>query len=175
MSLFGRDSQKPPTVEPLPHVPSAPVHQLGPATLIAENTRMSGKISGTNDLRIEGEFDGTLNIDGDVSISSTGKVKATIKASRVTVSGRVTGNINGDRIIQLEPTACVVGDLQAPKILVKEGASLQGKVEMVRSGVATPQTDTKNAGKGSKKPDQPGAPDKPAEFNRPAIQDKPSP
>ncbi len=131
MGLFGRDTQtqKPQTGQV--QRGSSPSPLPGSTTTIAEGTKISGEINGSTDVRIEGEFDGSVTISGIVVIGGTGKVKARIHAATVTVAGRVDGDIFGDQIVELEPTAIVTGNLLAPKILIREGASLQGRVEMV--------------------------------------------
>jgi len=109
---------------------SSPSPLPGSTTTIAEGTKISGEINGSTDVRIEGEFEGSVTISGIVFVGGTGKVKASIHAATVTVAGRVDGDIFGDQIVELEPTAVVTGNLLAPKILIREGASLQGRVEM---------------------------------------------
>lgn len=130
MGLFGRDSQ---TNTPGPvqaQGPSSPAPRSGSTTTIAEGTKVSGDITGSGDLRIEGEFEGSVAISGIVFVAGVGRVWTSIRAARVTVAGRVDGDIFGDQMIELEPTAVVNGNLLAPKILIRKGASLQGRVEM---------------------------------------------
>jgi len=137
MGLFGRDSQTKtdrPT-QSLKTPSSGP--RTGTLTTIAEGTKISGDIGGSSDLRIEGEFEGSISISGIVFVAGSGQVRTSIRAAKVVVSGRVDGNIAGDQMIELEPTAVVNGDLLAPKILIREGASLQGRVEMASPPPAT--------------------------------------
>ncbi|MCD4749623.1 MAG: polymer-forming cytoskeletal protein [Thermoanaerobaculales bacterium] len=130
MGLFGRDSQpSPPISQPSPKA----AHSGGPqveATIIARGTRFEGKLSGATGITIDGELDGTIAISGNLQISVSGRVKATVRARSVSVSGHVTGDIAADEKIQLEESAVVQGDLCSPRILIMEGATLQGKVEM---------------------------------------------
>ncbi len=148
MGLFGRDTQtqKPLTMQAQRDASPAPVP--GSTTTIAEGTRISGEIKGSTDLRIEGEFKGSVTISGIVFVSGTGKVRASIHGATVTIAGRVDGDVFGDQIVELEPTAVVNGNLLAPKILIREGASLQGRVEMASP---TPETSTLKDAPGKKK------------------------
>ena len=130
MGMFGRDTQtKTPRAALSPTQQSSTV-LTGSTTTIGEGAKVSGDISGSSDLRIEGEFDGSISISGLVFVAEAGKVRTSIRAPKITVAGRVDGDIFGNQMIELEPSAVVNGDLLAPKILIREGASLQGRVEM---------------------------------------------
>ena len=130
MGLFGHDTQTKTPRATQSHTVQSDRSHPGSTTTIAEGTKVSGEISGSSDLRIEGEFDGSVSISGLVLVAETGQVRTSIRASKVTVAGRVDGDIFGNQMIELEPSAVVTGDLLAPKILIREGASLQGRVEM---------------------------------------------
>jgi len=131
MGLFGRDSQtNRPQQGQVNRTSSPSSPSPGSTTTIGEGTKISGEIHGSTEIRIEGEFEGSIAISGIVFVGGTGKVKASVHAATVNVAGRVDGDIFGDQIIELEPSAVVTGNLLAPKILIREGASLQGRVEM---------------------------------------------
>lgn len=154
MGLFGRDSQAK-THEPVQSPRISPTtQQAASSTTIAEGSKISGEITGSNNVRIEGEFQGSVSISGIVVVADSGQVQASIRAARVLVSGRVDGDIFGDQMIELEPTAVVNGNLLAPKILIREGASLQGRVEMASPPQATASPQGSNAK--SKKKNQRG-------------------
>lgn len=109
---------------------SAPGPSMGLTTMVAEGSRVSGEIGGSSDVRIEGQFEGIISISGIAFISKSGHARANIRAASVAVSGRVDGDVSADQMIELQPTAVVDGNLLAPKILIREGAALQGRVEM---------------------------------------------
>lgn len=137
MGLFGRESQSNTNPQTQSMRTASPVQQAASSTTIAEGSKVSGEITGSNDVRIEGEIQGSVSISGNVVVAESGKVRTSIRAARVVVSGQVDGDIFGDQMIELEPTAVVNGDLLAPKILIREGASLQGRVEMASPPQAT--------------------------------------
>ncbi len=149
MGLFGRDTQTNNPQNGLVQGGSSPSHLPTSTTTISEGTMISGEISGTTDIRIEGDFEGTITISGIVFVGGTGKVRAGIHAATVTVAGRVDGDIFGDQTVELEPTAVVTGNLLAPKILIREGASLQGRVEMASPA---PKTSASKVPQGKQKP-----------------------
>jgi cytoskeletal protein CcmA (bactofilin family) len=53
------------------------------------------------------------------------------------VVGHVTGNLNAADRIQVEATGIVDGDVKAPRLVIQEGAMLNGAVEMGSAASST--------------------------------------
>ncbi len=127
MGLFGKET-RPRESAPTPPDRHPSTRESG--TLIAENTTLKGEIGGSGDVRIEGRFLGSIVVTGFVHVAPGGRVEADVRGARVLVSGRVTGDISADTLVELDADAVVDGSLVAPKILIREGASLRGSVKM---------------------------------------------
>jgi cytoskeletal protein CcmA (bactofilin family) len=79
---------------------------------------------------VDGEVEGSIHLDGhNLTIGQNGRVRASLKAKDVVVQGRVDGNVSAGDRLDLRKTAIVMGDLQAKRIAVEDGAFLKGKVE----------------------------------------------
>jgi len=100
------------------------------ATRIGRGTVIRGAVRGDGDVEIEGRVEGVVSVDGDVTVSSSGRVKAQedLTGARVSVAGAVAGSIRGTSAIVLEDGARVVGDLHAPSIGIRPGGLLRGHV-----------------------------------------------
>jgi len=112
-------------------------------TQLGRSLVVKGDVSGSEDLMIFGQFEGTINMQGHcLTIGPEGKVKAEIQASRVVIYGSVHGNISVRERVEIYKTGHVVGDLLAPGISIEDGAYFKGKIEILREGeaerVATP-------------------------------------
>lgn len=81
-------------------------------------------------LRISGQFDGTLDAKGVLAIGERANVKATIQGEVITIAGTVTGTLTASGRIELLSTARVSGKLITPRLIVQDGAILQGSVDM---------------------------------------------
>jgi excisionase family DNA binding protein len=81
-------------------------------------------------LRINGEFQGTLTTKGNLIIGDTAKVNADIIGENIVIGGRVKGKIKTIKMISLTKTAHVTGDIEAPKVAIEEGAVFNGKCLM---------------------------------------------
>ena len=81
-------------------------------------------------LQINGQFEGTLISKGNLSIGEKARVKATIQGEAITIGGMVDGNVTATSRIELLPTAQVNGKVSSPRLIMRDGAILQGTVEM---------------------------------------------
>ena len=104
----------------------------GPAeidTIIGANAHFRGDIQHDGDARIDGVFEGRIDITGNLIIAEEAKVIADIKANNISVSGAVKGDISGSKVEILED-GCVWGDLKVDSLLLDEGAYLRGQTTM---------------------------------------------
>ena len=83
------------------------------------------------DLVIEGTVEGRVELpNNQLTVGANGVVRAEIQAKCVVVVGKVTGNIQGSERIEIQATGVVDGDVSAPRLVVAEGAVLNGAIEM---------------------------------------------
>lgn len=121
------------TPEPLAAVPaSTPARakeRVEPKeSVISSGLAIEGKISGTGHVRIAGQFKGDAHVEGNLSIEPGAKHQGEVRASTVTVSGELTGNI-GAKHIDVTATGVIVGDVKADTITVASGSRMRGHVE----------------------------------------------
>lgn len=115
--------------------PRAPVRSAGHAT-IGPSIVIKGEVSGNEDLLIQGQLDGSVALGlNSVTVGDGGRVKADITGRIITIEGSVEGNLNAKEQIILRGSATVQGDLKAPRVVLEDGASFRGLVDMgVRGG-----------------------------------------
>ena len=133
MGIFGRDEANPdhqpesksvrPAVSPTPH-------DSDDRTVIARPSKIEGRVSGSGEIVVNGLVNGTIDAAGTVKVADQGRVEATVHGKIVTIAGTVAGDITADERIELEPSARVDGNLTAPRILIKDGATFRGQVNM---------------------------------------------
>jgi cytoskeletal protein CcmA (bactofilin family) len=98
-------------------------------TTIGPNTYFRGEIQSDGGVRIQGIFEGVIDVTGNLVITDGAKVIAEVSANNISISGAVKGNINGNRVEILE-TGRVWGDLTINSLLLNEGAYLRGQTTM---------------------------------------------
>ncbi|MFH0878007.1 MAG: polymer-forming cytoskeletal protein [Candidatus Omnitrophota bacterium] len=82
-------------------------------------------------LRINGKFEGTLEVRGELEIGESAIVDATIIGDEVVISGKAKGDISATKRIILREHAVVEGNLKSPLLSISEGALFQGKCMML--------------------------------------------
>jgi cytoskeletal protein CcmA (bactofilin family) len=133
MGIFGSDDttpdQQPTKKNPKPTTPPPPTN-ASDRTVIARQSRVEGRVSGACEIIVNGVLTGSIDGSGTVTIAEQGKVEATTHGRTVIISGTVNGDISADEKIELEPSARVDGNITAPRILIRDGASFMGQVNM---------------------------------------------
>ena len=120
--MFGKERMQSPAMSS-----AAPVSKI--ETVLGPNAHFIGEIQSDGGVRIEGIFEGTVDITGNLVVSESAKVLATIKANNVSVSGAVKGSVQANRVEILE-TGRIWGDLTVNSLLLNEGAYLRGQTFM---------------------------------------------
>jgi cytoskeletal protein CcmA (bactofilin family) len=99
-------------------------------TFIGSTIVIDGEITGDEDLVIQGTVKGKVALKESLYIEPSGVVEADIETQNVDVSGQITGNITASDKVELKAQCRVVGDIKAPRILIADGASFKGNVDM---------------------------------------------
>jgi cytoskeletal protein CcmA (bactofilin family) len=95
---------------------------------IGQATVIRGTIRGAGDIDLHGRVEGSIDVDGDVTIADSARLRAPVNGARVVVRGAIAGNVRGKDSVVLEEGARVVGDLAAPSIGIRRGGLLRGHV-----------------------------------------------
>jgi cytoskeletal protein CcmA (bactofilin family) len=95
-----------------------------------QGTAVTGELQFSGTLRIDGNFHGSIMTNDVLVVGEHAVIHADIKAGEVEVHGRVFGNIEGKRRIEIHPTGCVRGDIQTPALMVNSGATFDGRSRM---------------------------------------------
>lgn len=104
---------------------------------IGRSIILKGELSANEDLIIEGQFEGTVNLqDHCLTVGSNGKVKAEIQARQVVILGSVNGNVNAREKIEVRRSGNVTGDLTSASISIEEGAYFKGSIDILREARA---------------------------------------
>ena len=129
---------------PMSSLPSRPTDTRsdavrGGAAIIGKSVVLKGQIYGREDLTIDGEVEGTVELqEHRLTIGPNGKVVATIKAREIVVLGTVHGNVEAREKIDIRKEAKVVGDIRTARIVIEDGAYFKGSIDIVRAEAPKP-------------------------------------
>ena len=111
--------------------PSAAPKVLDQRATIGSSILVKGDLSGEEHLLIQGRVEGQITLDGnDLTIGSSGRVKADIHAKVISVEGEVRGNLFGEEKIVIRKTGNVKGNLVTPRVSLEDGATFKGSIDM---------------------------------------------
>lgn len=99
--------------------------------MIGPSIRIKGDLTGEENLIIEGQVEGTIHLDkNDLTIGSSGRIKANIQAKGIIVEGQVEGDIIGKEKVIIRRTGNMRGNIVAPRVTLEDGAMFKGSIEM---------------------------------------------
>ncbi|HUF22579.1 MAG TPA: polymer-forming cytoskeletal protein [Vicinamibacterales bacterium] len=114
---------------------------------IGKSVVIKGELSGSEDLTIEGQVDGKIDLRQNVlTIGPNGRIKAEVFAKAVIVQGEVVGNVTATEKVDIRDAGSVDGDLAAPRIAIADGAHFRGSIDMKREGGAAAKASQPAAG-----------------------------
>lgn len=82
-------------------------------------------------LRINGKFEGTLELKGILTVGKSAQLNAQINGDHIIIAGKVKGRIVAREGLSFLSTAIVEGDIYPRKLSVAEGAIFDGKCFML--------------------------------------------
>lgn len=122
--------------ESAPEVPSG--RPVGFDTVIGSNTSFEGSFVSSGNVRMDGQFAGSLEVSGNILVGESADIHADIHARNISIAGTVRGNVTGNKV-QLLRTGRIWGDISASALTTEEGAFIDGKITMVGHSATRPQ------------------------------------
>lgn len=103
----------------------------GDSAVIGRSIQINGDLRGDEDLRIEGDVSGTVELrNSALTIGKEGKVKAGVYAKSIAVDGETKGDLYATECVSVHANARVQGNIIAPRVSIVEGAHFKGSIEM---------------------------------------------
>jgi cytoskeletal protein CcmA (bactofilin family) len=114
---------------------SNPVRVTSPGlAVIGKAMIIRGQIKSREDLQVDGEVDGTLELPNcRLTVGPNGKVGAGATAREVDVLGSIDGDVDASKKVTIRKGGRLVGDLRTAGIVIEDGAYFKGKIEIINS------------------------------------------
>jgi len=99
--------------------------------VIGRSIKIVGDLKGDEDLRIEGDIDGTIQLlNHNLTIGAEGRINADAYAKSVIIDGEINGDVHGSECVTIRSKARVVGNIVSSRVSVEEGAQFRGSIDM---------------------------------------------
>lgn len=103
----------------------------GEVAVIGRSIQINGDLRGNEDLRIEGDVSGTVQLkNANLTIGKEGKVRADVYAKSIAVDGTTEGDLYASERVVVHVNAQVRGNITSPRVAIEEGARFKGSIEM---------------------------------------------
>lgn len=118
------------------------------AAHIGKSVVIKGELSGSEDLYLDGEVEGTIELENHtLVIGPNARIRANIGAKEVVIHGKIEGNISGSERVELRKSCVLSGDIHTRRIVIEEGAFFKGSVDLEQAGkVQSPRAAAASAG-----------------------------
>ena len=106
-------------------------------SLPGKTLKIVGEVRATGELVIEGRVTGPITCeDGTVEVAATAVIEGDVIARDITVWGRAAGQLIATDVVDVRPGAVVAGAVIAPRLILSENATLNGRVDPKRLDAA---------------------------------------
>src|SRR5262245_45878552 len=93
-------------------------------TIVGPGTELEGNLRTSESVRIDGKIKGEVSAEA-VILGASGVVLGDISANRVTIAGRVKGNVSAVASLELLPKGQIYGDIRTNKLVIADGATFE--------------------------------------------------
>jgi cytoskeletal protein CcmA (bactofilin family) len=151
------------------------------STIIGESILINGNLNGDEDLTVRGRVEGTVTLTKTLVVEPTGVVKAEVQVKNCVIAGAVAGNVTASESVEITREGRMIGDISAPRVIIVDGASFRGRIDMgefevregerpaLARGSARPALGARRPAAKAESPAEKGLPPKPPEPPVPAA------
>ncbi len=105
-------------------------------TVLGPDAKFKGELTFDTAAMVQGAIEGSVKSKGKLFIADGSRCKATVVAGEVAIEGHIEGNIQATERIELKPNGKVTGDIVASRMIMAEGAAIDGHVRIGLDGKA---------------------------------------
>lgn len=103
-------------------------------TIIGESSRIEGNVYTKASLRIEGQIEGDIETEGDVTIGKQGEAVSNIQARNVLNAGIIRGSVQTKGELTITESGKLIGDIQVASLSIANGGQFHGTSTMDKAG-----------------------------------------
>ncbi len=96
-------------------------------------SHMDGELRFEDTFRVDGKLTGKVVSRGDLVVGERGEVNGIVEVGRLYVSGTLKGTVQATARIEITASGRLLGDIQAPTLVIEEGGFYEGRCTMERA------------------------------------------
>ena len=100
---------------------------------VGNGTTLTGEANFKGMLRVDGHLSGRVSsADGTLIVSTNGQVDANVEVAVAQIYGTINGDVTASKRIEMGRVSRVTGNIQAPALVIENGAIFEGSCRMVQ-------------------------------------------
>lgn len=108
-----------------------------PTTIISKGTVIEGTIRTDDDIKIYGQIyckGGEVSVEtkGEIYLDSESSILGNLNVSNIDIQGNVYGNVISSGAVVVKQNSKLRGDVKCKSLLIEEGASYMGNIEITK-------------------------------------------
>jgi cytoskeletal protein CcmA (bactofilin family) len=105
---------------------------------LGAGTKINGKLHFDGPATIDGEVEGEIASQSNVTVGQQAIIKGKISAASILVQGKVMADVQAEKRLEIQPPGSVVGDVMTQSLVIGDGAILEGHISMKKEGRVLP-------------------------------------
>jgi len=111
---------------------------------LGKGSRVSGKLNFDGTVRVDGHVEGEIAAQDTLIVGERAVVTAQISGNTVVIRGKVTGDINARKRVEIRAPGKLFGNIVTPSLVIHDGVIFEGHCSMggaeARSGESSKVT-----------------------------------
>ncbi len=101
---------------------------------VGSGTVLTGETNFQSMLRVDGHLTGrVMSEDGTLIVGSTGQIDANVMVAAAVINGTINGDVIATERVELGRLAHIMGNIFSPRLVVEDGALLEGNCSMIKA------------------------------------------
>jgi cytoskeletal protein CcmA (bactofilin family) len=100
------------------------------SAFLAKDIEFEGVLKFYGTIRIDGHFKGEILGEGNLIVGKEATIESDIHVSNVLNNGLIQGNVIADEKIEILSPGKVIGNIEAPRMVINEGSIIEGNCLM---------------------------------------------
>jgi cytoskeletal protein CcmA (bactofilin family) len=97
---------------------------------LGKGSRVSGKLNFDGTVRVDGQVEGEISAQDTLIVGERAVVTAQISGNTVVIRGKVTGDINARKRVEIRAPGKLFGNIVTPSLVIHEGVIFEGHCSM---------------------------------------------
>ena len=98
--------------------------------VLSSGVSIKGSVKFKSELVIDGEVEGSIDSGGRLTVGKNARIRGEVRTRSVTVYGTIEGNVTAGERCELHSGCTLLGDIEAPRLVVDEDATFLGSAKI---------------------------------------------